>query len=408
MAIGASLLRRSSVRALASVARARGAGAWIVGGAPRDGLLGRPAPDVDVAVDADAGELARALEEAGVGRAVPISETSPRVFRVAARLPLDLAELEGPTIEADLARRDFTANAIAIDLATGRWIDPFGGAEDLARGRLRLVKASNLEEDPLRAFRAARFYATHGLRPDRATRQACLAVAPRLSEPAAERVHVELARMLEAPRVAPAFGWARRAGLLSPALAIDAPARAWQTAERVLDRLDPAAGRMPSDRRRRLRLAAIAAGLRVAPEEAARWLARRRFGRPEAGAVARLLDLVRRAADARNPDDLWAWIHDAGEMAPEALALAEAALPRLASHARRIRRLRARQGAGPAVRGTDVMAWLALAPGPELGAMLRRVRIEILRGRLRTRAEARRFLRESLNHPIPSGTHRIS
>jgi tRNA nucleotidyltransferase/poly(A) polymerase len=395
MAIRASLLRHPSVRALASLARDRGAGAWVVGGAPRDGLLGRKAPDVDIAVDIDAGELARALEAAGVGRAVPISETSPRVFRVAARVPLDLAQLEGSTIEADLARRDFTANAIAIDLATGHWIDPFGGAADLASRRLRLVRVSNLEEDPLRAFRAARFYATHGLRPDPATRRACLAAAPRLSEAAAERVHAELARMLEATRVAPAFGWARRAGLLSPALAIDAPPGAWQRAERILDRLDPVATRLPPGRRRRLRLAGVAAALRLPPEDAAEWLRRRRFSRPEAGAVASLLDLARQAAAARSPDDRWAWIHDAGDLGPDALDLALAAEPRLSRIVRPIRRLRARRRAGPAVDGTDLIGWLALPPGPELGAMLRRVRIEILRGRVRSRAQARRFLQEA-------------
>jgi tRNA nucleotidyltransferase/poly(A) polymerase len=365
-----------------------------VGGAVRDGLLGRRAPDVDVAVDADPERLARALEAAGVGRAVPISEAEPRVFRVAARMPLDLAGLEGATIEEDLARRDFTANAIAIDLRSGSWIDPFGGAKDLAGRRLRLVRPANVEEDPLRAFRAARFLATHRLRPDRWTRHACVAAAPRLSEVAAERVRAELCRMLEAPRVAPAFGWARRAGLLSPSLFIAARPAGWRAAERILARLDPASGRLDESGRRRLRLAAIARALDLSRRGACGWLGSLRFGRRESGEVATLVDLARRAAAVQTASEAWDWIYDAGDLGPQALALLTAAEPRRAPLARRLGRLRARCRKGPVVRGSDVAVWLAMPPGPELGAALRRVRIEILRGRVLSRAQARRFLRE--------------
>ncbi|MGH9368750.1 MAG: hypothetical protein ACRD3M_13875, partial [Thermoanaerobaculia bacterium] len=373
--------------------------AWIVGGAPRDGLLGWSAPDVDVAVAGDVERLARELQARGFGTAVAISEGSPRVFRVAGRLALDLAELEGDSIEEDLARRDFTANAIAIELATGKWIDPFDGARDLCRRRLRLVRESNLEEDPLRAFRAARFYATHGLCPDRQTRQACLAVAPRLAEAAAERVQAELSRMLEAPRVGPAFRWARRAGLLSPALGIAAAPAGWDRAARILSRLDAAAARLPAARRRLLRLAAIGAGLRMSPAEAARWLRRRRHSRPEAGAAASLIELSGRAARAREPGGRWAWIHDAGPLAQDALALLEASDPRQAPLAIGLRRLLARRRRRPQVTGADLLGWLALPPGPRVGELLRQVRIEILRGAVRTRGQARHFLLGKQNLP---------
>jgi tRNA nucleotidyltransferase (CCA-adding enzyme) len=221
-AIGASLRRRRPIAALARLARERGIRVWLVGGAPRDRLLGRPGLDADFAVSRDAEGLALALEERGFGTAVPISESRPRVYRAAGRTPIDLAELEGDSVEQDLARRDFTANAIAIDLETGAWIDPFGGAADIARRRLRLVRESNLAEDPLRAFRAARLYATHRLVPDERTRKACVAVAPRLETVAAERIQAELSKMLEADRVAVPFRWARRAGLLSPGLGLPA------------------------------------------------------------------------------------------------------------------------------------------------------------------------------------------
>src|SRR5512142_2826691 len=91
-----SLLRRRELAALAKELAARGARGWIVGGAPRDLLLGFEVPDVDVAVEgADPYELARALEARGIGTAVPLSDEAPRVARLAGARELDLAAVEG-------------------------------------------------------------------------------------------------------------------------------------------------------------------------------------------------------------------------------------------------------------------------------------------------------------------------
>ena len=102
-----ALLRRIVVR--------RGGRVWIVGGALRDLALGRDAPEVDVAVDGDARAIAEEMESRGHGRAVFLSgDRTPRVFRVAGRRrTVDVAEIEGGSIETDLGRRDFTANAMA-------------------------------------------------------------------------------------------------------------------------------------------------------------------------------------------------------------------------------------------------------------------------------------------------------
>jgi tRNA nucleotidyltransferase/poly(A) polymerase len=388
-AVAVSLRRRRPLAALARLARARGIDAWIVGGAPRDGLLGRPALDVDVAVSRDADALSQALEALGLGRAVEISEATPRVYRVAGRLPVDLAEVEGGTIEADLARRDFTANAIAIDLADGRWIDPFGGAGDLAGRRLRLVRESNLAEDPLRAFRAARLYATHGLRPDADTRRACARIAPRLAEVSAERVRTELAKMLEAPGCAAAFRWAARARLLVPALAIEAAPARWTAAAGILTRLDAPSFRQPQARRRVMRLAGIAAGLRLSAREASDWLGRRRHGRRDAGETGRLLELVRAASLARTLDERWAFLHDAGTELGQVLDLACAIRPAFHARARSLRLLASRRCRGPKVTGGDLMLWLSEPSGPRIGRLLREIEIEGLRGRVRSRKEAR-------------------
>jgi len=375
------------------VARARGVRVWIVGGAPRDSLLGLPWLDADVAVAGDAEALARDLEALGFGRAIAISRATPRVFRVAGKTPLDLAEIEGGSIEADLARRDFTANAVAIDLESGRWIDPFGGARDAIQRRLRLVRESNLAEDPLRVFRAARLYATHGLRPDRRTLEACRRAGSGLARVAPERLQAEVAKLLEASEVGRAFGWAERAGLLSRAFGLRRPAGRWRRAARNLARLDPMLGRpsaLPD--RMSLRLAAIALGLRLSPRQAMRWLGARRFSRAQAGSLARLLDAVRAARAARSADARWAWVHDAGPAACNALALLERIDGQSGRRvARRLRRLLERQRSRPRVAGADLIEWLGVSTGPAIGRLLREVRIAVLRGDIRTRAQARRW-----------------
>ncbi len=379
--------------ALARLARERGVEAWIVGGAPRDGLLGRAELDVDVAVTGEAELLARRLESLGFGRAVAISEQSPCVYRVAGSRPVDLAELEGGSIARDLERRDFTANAIAIDLQTGAWIDPFGGAEDLASRRLRLVRESNLTEDPVRAFRAARFFATHGLRPDGAARRAAARIAPSLATVAPERVQAELAKMLDADHAAAAFQWAGSVGLLAPALGIGAMPSRWRAAGRNLGRLETRAlTLLPSHRRRLLRLAAIAAGIGLSGGDASAWLRRRRHGRSDAAAVAKLLDLAQAAPGAGSGRARWAWIRDAGAALSDALLLIPAIRPGRTPTARHLRRLARRSRRGPAMSGNDLMRWLGESPGPSIGRLLREVEIEVIRGAIRTRRQARQWL----------------
>src|SRR4029453_9080217 len=214
-----ALRRRREMRALARTAQARGVPVWIVGGAVRDAVMGRPVPEIDVAVRGDAQALAAALEHHGEGRAVFLSEDrpGPRVFRVAGRRPIDVAEVEGGTIETDLGRRDFTVNALAVDLEDGSLLDPFGGVADLSRRRLTCIRAANLLEDPLRALRAARLLASHGLVPDRATLAAARAAAPRMTGVAVERISSELSRLLESPRAAPALAWTASSRLLGSA-----------------------------------------------------------------------------------------------------------------------------------------------------------------------------------------------
>jgi tRNA nucleotidyltransferase/poly(A) polymerase len=392
----AELLADPVVRALRGALRAEGARAWIVGGAVRDLVLRREVTELDLAVDGDAGEIAARLEALGFGRAFLLSgEKRPRVYRVGGggRI-LDLAEIEGDSIGADLARRDFTANAVAVDLASGALLDPHGGLAALAANRLSLVKEKNLQDDPLRALRAARLLATHGLAPDRETSRASRRAAPALARVARERVQAELDKLFAAPRAVPALSWAGGVGLLGPALGLPLSAGRARSAARSLAPLDtPASRRLPPSRRRRLRLALLARTAGIGSEAAARWLRRLRWPGEDAAAVGRLLALADRANERPDGDDAWRWLLDAGDDASDALLLLVASEPRLRPDARRLAAIARRRRRVPVVRGADVLEWLGIPPGPEVGKLLEAVRVEALAGRVRTVEEAREWLR---------------
>ena len=182
-----------------SAARAQLAGqeAWIVGGAIRDRLLGRPTDDFDLAVRGDPAAHARALARTCRGTAFPLSEQHAawRVVDRDHRWHVDFMPLEG-TIEDDLGRRDFTVNAIAEPLTGGPQVDPFGGRDDLEARRLRMVGPLSFAHDPLRVLRAARLACQLDLRIEAATLAAARAQAEGLSGVASERVFAELRQLV--------------------------------------------------------------------------------------------------------------------------------------------------------------------------------------------------------------------
>lgn len=179
--------------------------AWVVGGAVRDALLGRATSDVDVAVDGDPKRAARALARAVRGAGFPLSDAFGgwRVVGPERAWHVDLLPLQGGDILADLARRDFTINAMAqpLDGEGGEPIDPHGGRADLAARRLRTVAAGALADDPLRTLRAVRFAVELGLEIEPATAAAVAANAPALAGVAAERTFAELKRVIAADAV---------------------------------------------------------------------------------------------------------------------------------------------------------------------------------------------------------------
>jgi poly(A) polymerase len=172
--------------------------AWIVGGAVRDGLLRRPTTDVDIVLDADVRAAARAVARAARGPAFELSDDfgSWRVMAPDRSWQIDLSPLRGGALEADLALRDFTVNAIAEPLAGGARVDPHGGADDLAAGRLRAVGPRALADDPLRVVRLVRLAAQLALVPDAETLALARASAPASAAVAQERVFAELKRIV--------------------------------------------------------------------------------------------------------------------------------------------------------------------------------------------------------------------
>jgi poly(A) polymerase len=177
--------------------------AWLVGGAVRDRLLERPTADLDLVVDGDVGSAARSLARAVRGPAFELSDEfgAWRVMAGDRSWQADLNPLRGGSLEADLALRDFTINAMAQPLEGGERVDPHGGEADLAARRLRAVGPRAFADDPLRALRLVRLAAELGLESDTATNDLARRQAARVAAVAQERVFAELKRILGADGV---------------------------------------------------------------------------------------------------------------------------------------------------------------------------------------------------------------
>jgi poly(A) polymerase len=176
--------------------------AWLVGGALRDRELGRSTADLDIVVDGDPGEAARAIARAA-GRAACFALSEEfGAWRVCARdssWQVDVEPLRGESLPADLVLRDFTVNAIAEPVAGGARIDPLGGLDDLAARRLRMAGPGAFAEDPLRVLRLVRIAIELDLQPEPETLGRARERADALARCSPERVFVELRRILAAP-----------------------------------------------------------------------------------------------------------------------------------------------------------------------------------------------------------------
>lgn len=188
--------------------------AWVVGGALRDLALSRGGPlvDLDLAVRGSAASYAKRLARRAKGTHV-VLDAAQDIHRVVLKsggttAQVDAAALQGGSIAADLARRDFTVNAMALPLAPeAALLDPYRGLADAAAGTLRAVSEKAFVEDPLRALRAYRIGAQCRLEPEAKTVLWAKRHRALLASCASERVRAEVMGVLG---VADSAAWLRR------------------------------------------------------------------------------------------------------------------------------------------------------------------------------------------------------
>jgi tRNA nucleotidyltransferase (CCA-adding enzyme) len=387
---------------------AEGFDAWGVGGAIRDGLLGHADLDWDIATSATPKDVRRVFK-----RTVPVGIEFGTVgvldddgvmhevttFRRDVQTDGRHAVVEfGASLEDDLARRDFTINAIAYSPASGEIRDPFGGKRDLELGLLRAVGVPDerMREDRLRALRGIRFAARFGFTIEPATWQAIVNSAPHLTRLSRERVKQEIEKTMEqvrAPSIALAM-WKSSGALASlvPPLAAQDDV-AFASADYIA--MPDSAREERTSSRRMHRVLSLFLGL--PDEDVRRALHDLRFSNADIRTMSRLAELWTQLFDpmtaaltsAEAPSDAvirrWAAVTGRTQLAnlvrvarARWCALAQTARPapssaRVASLYRRALRIAYRDPielADLAVDGEDLQA-AGIARGPALGKILR-------------------------------------
>lgn len=194
---------------------------YLVGGLVRDGLTGGISHDIDLAVPANAVNLARSLAHE-LGATFVLLDEDEGVARVVwQEFEIDLADFHdnSSTINQDLSKRDFTINALAVNLAhcladQCELIDPCGGLADLESGSIRVVAKDSFAADPLRLLRAFRFAATLDFSLESKTLAAISDMAELITRPSPERISYELEQIMLTERAAITFAQMADCGLL--------------------------------------------------------------------------------------------------------------------------------------------------------------------------------------------------
>ena len=352
-----------------------------VGGAVRDALLRREAgEELDLVVEGDAIALARRLGRAldarvvtherfrtaevqlGGGRHVDLVSARTESYHAPGALPT----VEVGTLLDDLARRDFTINAMAVGLSGGRdreFVDPHDGAGDLEARLVRALRADAFTEDPSRVVRAARYAARLGFALAPRTALGASAAAPAL-DPSSSRVMEELRRLLDEPAAARGLTGLKALGV--PWIAPDAP--------EAIEAIDRARAREGAPD---LPAWALRLGVALVPGVLPR-AAVPGWARDMAVATRRAEHLAQALAAAASASEIDRLL-SAADPATAVAALARGAEPVAAWWS-------GDRGRQIAVTGADLVGE-GVAPGPAIGAALAQVRAAMLDGRVRGRDE---------------------
>jgi len=378
---------RAVVAPLAELFREAGHRLYLVGGVVRNALMvgKETTPDFDLTTDARPDQIRDLV--AGLADAVWLQ--GERFGTVGIRIGRHTFEITTHRSEAylddsrkpvvtfskdlveDLARRDFTVNAMAVDVDNGTLHDPFAGRADLEAGILRtpLAPEESLSDDPLRMLRAARFVAGYRLDPVPGLVEAARQLAERVAVVSIERVREELLRLLAVDDPRAGLDFLVEIGLLERVLPevviLDRSSR-----QAAFNRVPIASGN-PLDR-----LAALL--LDLGPVEAGGRVRALRFSRRETAIVKGLVEIVDRVRSGPpeggwSAEDVRRMAFKAGELLDRALDLAVAVgvdTGDLVTAVRELRGVGELEDLGPALDGGQVMAVLDLVGGPEVGEAL--------------------------------------
>ncbi len=176
---------------------------WLVGGAIRDMLLERPLHDMDFVLPGGARQVAQGVSHAldGVSFSLDNERDTHRVIRKlvdGSDFYLDFIQQNGDSIQADLAARDFTINALAVELsALDKLVDPLGGLADLRGKRLKACSPGAMLADPVRCLRGIRQASTLGFTLEKDTIGWIRTALPHLNNSSPERIRDEVFRIFE-------------------------------------------------------------------------------------------------------------------------------------------------------------------------------------------------------------------
>lgn len=183
-----------------------GGDAYLVGGYVRDKLTSsRIEPnDIDIIYSGDISKLINELNNLGY-KFFSIKEDIGIYRCIIENLTIDVAAMKGKSIEEDLAKRDFTINAICIKLLENKIIDPFKGRNSIKSRIIQNVSDKSLEDDPVRILRGIRFYITYGMHFSFDTENNLIKIAPNLKSCVKERVFNEFMKIIESDKEGKAF-----------------------------------------------------------------------------------------------------------------------------------------------------------------------------------------------------------